>query len=843
LTPLIYTTLSFILGIILGSAFLYLPLSTITLSITSIIVISILNKGRIIKFIALSIIALLGGLYYIFSTISLPKEDISNFVQEEVTLRGRIMRPPQRGIERTTFYLDVDEIYSGQWQRPASGKVRISGDITLPLQYGDIILVRTKLKRPRSYHNPGGYDFENALARDRVYVVGWVKEEDIIRLGFRGNHLLRLLYDAREDIRKAIEQSLKGESSSILQSMIIGEEKGLNDEIRDAFMASGTTHILSISGSHLGLLAFIIYNILRLSILTLPSRFLLKLTLYTTPSKISALLTMPPVIIYTIIAGGQVATIRSLIMILVYLFAILIEREDRLINSLAFAALIILLLNPQVIYDISFQLSYGSILSIGYILEWWKRRERDPLYVEEKGLLMKMKKRLIQYLLVTLSATLGTAPLVAYHFNQFSWVGLFSNIIIIPLAGAVIVPLGLLSGFITALSGSSALPMAPLLDRIVSIFYLLVRAFSKIPHAALHLPSPSIPLISLYYLFLYTLLESKGNRWARFVSITAFSLIMIFTISLFLKNPKGIRVTFIDVGQGDSSLIELPDRKRILIDGGGGFDKGFDIGRRVIAPYLWDRGIRGIDYLVLSHPHPDHIGGLIYIIKGFRIGEVWVNGDYAIKGYTEFLRLIEEKGIQLITVKRGDALLKDSYNIYILHPYPQFDPSSPRGEFSAQNNRSIVLKLVYKNHSFLFSGDIEKEAEENLIYLDRWLRADVIKVPHHGGKTSSIEEFISLVRPEIAVVSSGRDNIFHHPNPDTIMRYERLGIKVYRTDLDGAVILESDGEKMKVETFRDRSLERIVRGGNLSIRISWEMEKRNIRKILGYLPYFLILQI
>jgi len=290
--------------------------------------------------------------------------------------------------------------------------------------------------------------------------------------------------------------------------MVIGEDKGLTDEIRDAFMASGTTHILSISGSHLGLLAFLIYNIVRLLILRLPSGLLLRLALYASPSKIAALVTMPPVILYTIIAGGQVATIRSLIMIIVYLFAILIEREERILNSLAFAAIIILILNPQALFDISFQLSYGSILSIGYILDWWKEGRKYPgmeLVPEEKGLMPGIKKRSIQYLLVAIAATLGTAPIVAYHFNQFSWVGLFSNIVIIPFAGAVIVPLGLLSGFLTILTGSSTLPMASLIDRVVFIFYSLVMAFSKIPYAEFHLPSPSLITIALYYLLIYTL--------------------------------------------------------------------------------------------------------------------------------------------------------------------------------------------------------------------------------------------------------------------------------------------------------------------------------------------------
>lgn len=832
MTPLIYITLSFISGIILGSIFLYFPFSSSVFSAVLIILVLILTKETRIKSLILCLFFISGTFYYVISATRLPEGHISNFVGENaVVLKGRVPAPPSNSTDRKAFYLDVEGIYSSEKPSPASGRVKLSGNINSYIQYGDQILVRVKLKKPKGFHNPGGYDLEDALARDKVYTVGWIKDEDITVLGFKGYPFFRKIYDAREDIRKAIESSLGEESSYILQSMVIGEERGLSDEIRDAFMDSGTTHILSISGSHLGLLAFLIYNIIRLSILWLPSNLLLRLTLYTSPSKIAAFLTMPPVILYTIIAGGQVATIRSLIMILVYLFAILIEREDRLLNSLAFAAIIILLLNPQDLFDISFQLSYGSILSIGYVLDWWKGREKSPIEIEEKGIIPKAKKRLVQYFLVAAAATLGTAPLVAYYFNQFSWVGLFSNIIIIPLAGAVIVPLGLFSGFLTALSGSITLPLSSLIDKSVVIFYWIVKAFSKIPYAAIHLPSPPGLFIGFYYLFLYTILEWKRNKGMRIIGAGASLLIIILTIFFLLNKPGGMKVSFIDVGQGDSSLIELPDGKRMLIDGGKGPDKGFNAGRRVLAPYLWDKNIKRIDYLVLSHPHPDHMDGLGYIIKNFRINEIWVNGDESTEGYQEFRRLTEEKEIPVSVVKRGDAVFEGDYNIYILHPYPEFNPTSPRGEFSNQNNKSIVLKLLYKNRSFLFAGDIEKEAEENLIHLGKWLKADVIKVPHHGGKTSSTEEFLSIARPDIAVVSSGRDNIFHHPNPDVLERYEGMGTKVYRTDSDGAVIIESDGEKLKAETYRDLSLEKINLKERATVRSWLDMENKNRKKL------------
>ncbi len=275
----------------------------------------------------------------------------------------------------------------------------------------------------------------------------------------------------------------------------------------------------------------------------------------------------------------------------------------------------------------------------------------------------------------------------------------------------------------------------------------------------------------------------------------------------------------------------------MLIDGGGTFDKRFDIGRRVLAPYLWDNGMKRIDYIVLSHPHPDHLGGLFYIIENFRIGEVWVNGDSSLEGYQKFLRILEGKGIPVKAVRRGDTILDGDYIIYVLHPYPEFYSGTSGGKSSGQNNRSIVIKLAYKNRSFLFPGDIEKEAEDDLIHLGKWLKADIIKVPHHGSKTSSTEEFLSMVQPKVAVVSSGKDNVFNHPNPDVVERYERSGARIYRTDADGAVIIVSDGENFKVETFDTLSLKKISLSegscgqGNRALDEWWGVEVENIRRL------------
>ncbi|MEF9438660.1 MAG: MBL fold metallo-hydrolase [Candidatus Mariimomonas ferrooxydans] len=274
---------------------------------------------------------------------------------------------------------------------------------------------------------------------------------------------------------------------------------------------------------------------------------------------------------------------------------------------------------------------------------------------------------------------------------------------------------------------------------------------------------------------------------------------------------------------------------------------GFDAGRRVIAPYLWAKGIRRIDFMVLSHPHPDHYGGLIYIMDNFKIGGVWLNGRLMqpsavgvdsnefvpnsyretrsgmLTGAGEFFQKMQEEKIPGKILRRGDVLEAEKYRIYMLHPYDEFHADHVRGEASSENSDSLVLKIDTWDSSVLFTGDIEVEAEENLFYLGAWLKSDIIKVPHHGGRTSSSEEFLKAVNPEIAVLSAGKNNSFGHPHRETVERYNDAGIKLLRTHMDGAVTVTSTGSLYEIKTYWDS---RFIKVNGLKDEI------RNLRLLL-----------
>jgi competence protein ComEC len=288
-------------------------------------------------------------------------------------------------------------------------------------------------------------------------------------------------------------------------------------------------------------------------------------------------------------------------------------------------------------------------------------------------------------------------------------------------------------------------------------------------------------------------------------------------------------VIFPDVGQGDCALIELSSGRNILIDGGGTYDDRFDTGRRALAPFLWNRGVHKLDLVILSHPHPDHMNGLKFILKKFDVSETWSHGqDTDLPGYEDFRQVIADKRINHRIVSADDtpSLLGDT-ELRLLHPAPGFR-SRDRKAYAAENSRSLVVKIRSEGRVFLFSGDIGIEAENDILRRGQDLKCDLLKVPHHGSKSSSSEAFVSQTKPAIAVVTVGRGNRYHHPSEDIIARYENAGARVYRTDTGGAVMVNVEREKLEAVQWRELILRRI----NLDDRVSWgEGERRNWNRL------------
>ncbi|HLF86937.1 MAG TPA: ComEC/Rec2 family competence protein, partial [Nitrospiria bacterium] len=374
--PLVPVSLSFIAGIILGEIFNFFPLTT-----TLIILLLIFIEPLIARYYPipssslLFLIMILGMVYCQYSSNRISADDISYLNDKgELTLTGEVSAPVKRYKDRIVVIMRAKKIGESRGPRPVSGYLRMAvyGD-NPDIQYGDIILAKVKLRRPGSFKNPGSFDYEKYLMRRGIRSTTSTKSQEIKKIGVGGWKILRYIYTVREDIRVKAINSLDQDLSPIFMAMIIGETGYITDGIRDDFMYSGTTHILSISGSHLALVAFLIFNLARIILLYMPSKLLLRIGEYIIPSRAAAAATIPPLILYALITGSEVATVRSLIMAGIYLIAILIEREDDILNALAFAAIVILAWDPDALWDISFQLSFISVLFIGLALEGWSR--------------------------------------------------------------------------------------------------------------------------------------------------------------------------------------------------------------------------------------------------------------------------------------------------------------------------------------------------------------------------------------------------------------------------------------------------------------------------------------
>ncbi len=739
--------------------------------------------------------ALSFGFSYMSWSGRIPADDISEFASgEKMTITGTVDEPLRHYSQRVTATLDTSTILRGNHEVPVSGRVRLTiYDPETNLEYGDAIRFTGRLKKIRGFKNPGLFDYAVYVSRKGIRAgTGLGKKEGITKTGEYGNPLLKKIYRWREEIRLSIIHGLSGQSAAILQAMIIGTTGDLTPELRDKFTAAGVTHILSISGSHLGFVTFLTFFITRYLLTHLPYRFFLRMTLHATPSWIAALVTMPPIIFYSFLSGGEVATIRSLIMAIVFLLAILIERDDDSISTLAIAALLVLIWDPQGLFDISFQLSYTAVLSMIMTVRMFNERRKFMLF-----------------LMLTVSATASTTPVAAHYFNQITWAGLLSNMIIIPFAGFTVVPVGLATSCLGLILNADVIPLAQLNELLLTIFLKMVDLFAGLPLSVIHIPSPGIIFTFFSYLFLMSLFSLK-HRWAKIMSAVSISLIaVLIACGLINKyDDETMRITFMDVGQGDSALIEFPDRKIMIIDGGGTFSDTFDIGRSVVAPYLWNKGIRRIDYMVLSHPQRDHAGGLIYLLNKFHVGEVWTNGITSPATYL-FDSGIRNNGIRHLkvnnTMKKREI---GGCSVRILNPPPQITGSHASNP-GLNNDLSVVMKITCKDNSILFTGDIEK-GQIRKITADRpILSSNVIKVPHHGARGSVDDNFIASVKPDIAVISAGYQNSYRHPSPEAIYSYKRIGAAIYRTDLDGAIILETGNGKTDVITYEDTLLKKV----------------------------------
>ncbi len=820
-------------GIALGTLAERFPISAVMMGILVIAATAFARRSlpRALSFRLIHWAVIIGAAAYTIATP--PPAPDPRLLGDPVTMEAVLDDPIRHMTDWTSVTASSLRLVGGT-SADVRGRIRLSGppDAFADLRYGDQIRLTAQFRPPRGFRNPGLFDYGRWLERHGIVATATVKPGAIERIGHRASPLLDPIYDWRERIRVAAVASLPDDAAPIFLAMVTGETGYLTSDLRERFMASGTVHLLSISGSHLGLIALMVFAAVRLAVLRLPERLLLRVTLRVMPSQIAAAATMIPVIFYALLAGGQVATMRALLMILVYLSAVLIHRHGDLLNLLAFAAIALLAWDPHALTDVSFQLSFLSVWCIALALEWSSAHAPAPEESDAARRRRNLRSKVSALAVTSLAAGVGTAPLVAYHFYQVNWVGAIANPIVIPLAGALVVPLGLVSGVAAAVSASPTLPLA---EWNAAALHLLLRVtdfFAFWPLSTIHVAAPSVAILAIWYLIMAMLVDRRVKPWKRGL---ASGLLIILAVPALVGTPRWassakLEVTFLDVGQGDSAVIRFPSGRVMVVDGGKRFHD-LDTGRLVLAPTLWNWDIRRIDYLVATHPQLDHLGGLLYIADRFPIGEAWINGrkpdTWAAKEYDATL---SKRGIPTSIVPREQPIWIDAVRVWRVNPLADA-PFTPLPQRATDNDRSIVLRLEYGRASFLLTGDIESEAERIMVNADpQWnlLRSTVLKVPHHGSRGALHPAFLRAVLPTVGVISVGATNTYGHPAPQTLKAYARLRTSLFRTDLDGAITMVTDGTRLDVFRYDDLTTANVAWGRGMAAA-----EWRNIRTTLG----------
>ncbi|HVM94807.1 MAG TPA: DNA internalization-related competence protein ComEC/Rec2, partial [Candidatus Acidoferrales bacterium] len=471
-----------------------------------------------------------------------------------------------------------------------------------------------------------------------------------------------------------------------------------------------------------------------------------------------------------------------------------VDRQRHLLASLAAAAILTVVGNPGASLDISFQLSFVAVLGLTLAMQafwpWWREREEEWLLRLRPGWRARLARPIAVYIVVSISALLATSPLTALHFNQVSLMAPVANAVVVPLLGSLAVVLGLVAALLVPIVPAIAAAIAVVAGLVVHVGCWLAQGCAVLPGAALRVVTPTRFELGLMYAAMLTAVVCKGSQ--RRLLLVGIVTLAIGDAAWWWRERyahRDLRLTFLSVGQGDCSVIELPGGKVALVDGAGIGDGSFDVGERVIAPYLWSRKIARVDFIILSHPQWDHYGGLQFIVDHFAPREFWWNGTGAsARHFKDLMKAVEAHNVLTVPVRRGYRRDIDGVELAVLSP-----PEAAAGW--SINDLSVVLQVSFGAHRVLFTGDIEAPTESYLTNTaGNELRSDVLKVPHHGSRTSSTKGFVGFVAPQFAVISLGFDNRFHFPNRDVVERYHRGGSKIVRTDTDGALELRLEAD-------------------------------------------------
>jgi len=784
-------------GIITGNAYPLLPFGIFaagSLIVLVLLSLFLLNLNPLV--LGISFTAMVWGFFSITQILSpnAARDCVSRFADSSpYTISGKIVSFSKDYSRRRRVLLSCDLL-----ERKGMPPVRVRGRIILNIydqsptlfRYGDVIEFISPLKPIRNFSNPGGFDYERQMKFDGVFGSGYAGAHRI-RVIRRPTDFysksMRYLEQLRNRFYYFTRDRMENKDAwAILTALVTGKKEAVPLKLKDLFSKAGASHILAISGLHLSIVAlgffFVFYTFLSRFSLFLITGF---------ARKTAGILTLFPLFVYGLFSGFSPSTQRAFIMTCVFMVSFLGERENTVLNTLALAAVVILIHDTSALFSISFQLSFGALLFI--ILGFSLIRVRG--WIPQK----KSLKAGATAVLITFFAGLGTFPLTAHYFHLVSHVQVLSNLVLVPLMGFVCLPLGFLILLSIPTFPVLAGILATLCQRILSFCIGYIEFLTSWKYSWSRIGALNTVEVIWIYFFLATVgVYAYRQKKTDLVMVAAAVLTGVFCFGTGLKTssfPEKMSITILDVGQGNSALVQTIEGKNILVDGGGFSGGTFDVGRYVVAPFLWYKKILSLDAVILTHPEADHMNGLLYVLENFKIHLVVKNRDKgSSSAYGEMIALCRAKKIKIWTPPPGDAALDFGGTDLV------FYNTTPAGY--GLNNNSLVFRLHFRQFSMLFPGDILRERETLLVHQKAALLSKLLLSPHHGSFTSHNEIFLDKVNPESVIISCGYKNRYGFPHPDVLEGYEKRGFQVFRTDLDGAVTISSDGIGYNILTHK-----------------------------------------
>lgn len=641
-------------------------------------------------------------------------------------------------------------------------------------RFGDNLAIEGECSSITGIRNPGDFDYRLYYKSKGISKV--IKADNAVLLKKDSAGIIRtMLHLSKEKIIGTINEALPEEEAAILVGIITGDKADIDEDTREAYMKAGLSHILSVSGLHVGFLMLLLTYVL------MPFRF---------EKKLKGTIILIIITYYVLLIGAPLPSIRALIMLVVLMMGKAIGREYNLLTSVSFAGMIMLVFNPLSVHDPGFMISFGAMYSIAIIY--------PVLY----RILKCIPSAIRGAVAFSLSVWLGLAPLLAHYFNYISIISILLNLIAVPISFVITI-----SGFIGVLVGIVSKTLAIYIFSVdyylIGILTYLIQKASVFPMSGFNIPALPVYIYFLYYAGIGLVIAFLNNAFFR-IYIRRFTLgyllILVVAFSAYSLPSKDLKIVFFDVGQGDSCCIITPKKRVVLIDGGGSLQKGdyyYDVGGKITLPALLHQGIWKIDTVIVSHLHEDHMEGLlavmeVYSVKNLILPKVSAGIGNVSEKTGVLLDMCREKGVKVYKLGKGDYInLGGGIRMDFLLPGEEAKPD--------ENENSLVGMLIFENFQALFTGDIGKETEKLLPI--EVIRSSVLKVPHHGSGGASSEEFLIEIKPRVSVISVGKNN-FGHPSAEVLERLSNSGSLVYRTDDNGAVTITTDGKSMKVKTVK-----------------------------------------